>query len=149
MKKLITFICISFICVLSISAQGRKGKEKIKALKISYLTEQLALTSDEAQKFWPIYNNYDNEQHCLRDDFKEKIKKALKTIESISEKDAEELTNAKLAIDKQLYDSKKTFIKKIKEVISYKKILQLQVAEMEFGRKLMSRYRHKKGNSKN
>ena len=48
-----------------------------------------------------------------------------------------------------MYESKKTFIKNIKEVISYKKILQLQVAEMEFGRKLMSKYRHKKGNSKN
>ena len=41
------------------------------------------------------------------------------------------------------------FIKKIKEVISYKKIIQLQIAEMEFGRKLVSRYRHKKGSSKN
>ena len=152
MKKIITFICISLFCILSLSAQGRKGKEKIKALKISYLTEQLALTSDEAQKFWPIYNTYDNEQHRFRNEYKSKIKEAIKTkesIDSISEKDAEELTNAKLVVDKKLYESQKTFIKKIKEVISYKKIIQLQIAEMEFGRKLMSRYRHKKGSSKN
>jgi hypothetical protein len=153
MKKIITFICISLFCILSLSAQGRKGgREKIKALKISYLTEQLNLTSTEAEKFWPIYNVYNQEQHTLRDNYKTLLKSAIKTkgaIDSLNEKDAEKLITLKLTADKQLYESQKNFISKVKKVISYKKIIQLQIAEMEFGRKLMKRYKQKKEGSKN
>lgn len=35
--------------------------EKIKALKIAFITQRLQLTPEEAQKFWPIYDQYDNE----------------------------------------------------------------------------------------
>lgn len=147
MKNLLSILCISFFCIVSFSAQDKRdSKEKIKALKISYLTEQLHLTPDEAEKFWPIYNAYDIEQHDLRSKQRFELKKALKSsdeIEALNESDAEKLITLKLSIDKQLYESQKDFINKIKQVISYKKIIKLHVAEMEFGRKLMSKYRHK------
>ncbi|MDP5105030.1 MAG: sensor of ECF-type sigma factor [Polaribacter sp.] len=147
MKNLIPIICISLFCVFSISAQDKKdSKEKIKALKISYLTEQLNLTSNEAEKFWPIYNAYDLEQHELRSKQRSELKKALKSndeIDALNESDAEKLITLKLSIDRQLHESQKEFINKIKQVISFKKIIKLHVAEMEFGRKLMSKYRHK------
>tara|TARA_B110000503_G_scaffold67195_1_gene105315 strand:- start:91 stop:543 length:453 start_codon:yes stop_codon:yes gene_type:complete len=150
MKKIITFVCISLFCILSLSAQERRGgREKIKALKIAYITEQLNLTTDEAQKFWTLYNVFDKEQHTLRSKHKLEIKKAIKikgAIDSISEKDAENLITTKLVTDKQLYESRKIFTSKVKKVISYKKILKLQIAEREFGWKLMRKYKHKKQN---
>ena len=39
---------------------GRKA-ERIQALKIAFITQRLELSSEEAQRFWPIYNNYENE----------------------------------------------------------------------------------------
>ncbi len=147
MKKIITFIFIGLFCALSLSAQGRKSREKIKALKISYLTEQLALTSNEAEKFWPIYNIYNTEQQSLRNKYRDELKKSIKknhALDSLNENVAEKLVALKLQTDKQLYESKNSFIKNIKKVISYKKIIKLQIAEMEFGRKLMRKYRHKK-----
>ena len=150
MKKIITFIYICLFCILSLSSQNRKGsRDKIKALKISFLTEQLKLTSDEAQKFWPIYNIYEKKQHSLRGKLRLEIKKAIKengAINAISENDAEKLISLKLNTDKKIYEVHKDFIAKIKKIISYKKIIQLELAEMEFGRKLMNRYRHKKRN---
>ncbi len=38
-----------------------KKEEKMKALYVAYITQQLNLTSDEAQKFWPIHAQYDAE----------------------------------------------------------------------------------------
>ena len=35
--------------------------EKIQALKIAFITNKLQLSPDEAEKFWPVYNQYDNE----------------------------------------------------------------------------------------
>lgn len=147
MKNLICILCISFFCTFSFTAQDRKdSKEKIKALKISYLTEQLNLTPKEAQKFWPIYNAYSEAQHDLRNKQRSELKNAINNneeIEALNESDAEKLISLKLSIDKELYESQKDFVNKIKQVISYKKIIKLHVAEMEFGRKLMSKYRHK------
>jgi Spy/CpxP family protein refolding chaperone len=36
-------------------------KDKIRAAEIAYLSRELDLTPEEAQKFWPIYNNYNHE----------------------------------------------------------------------------------------
>ncbi|KAA2244480.1 hypothetical protein F0L74_00415 [Chitinophaga agrisoli] len=40
-------------------------KDKIRAAQIAYLSKQLDLTPDEAQKFWPLYNNYTHEVEQL------------------------------------------------------------------------------------
>jgi hypothetical protein len=42
--------------------------EKIQALKIAFITQKLQLTTDEAQKFWPVYDQYENEIHSLQID---------------------------------------------------------------------------------
>lgn len=63
MKKfvlLFVFISASFSLV---KAQGDKDNrsEKIQALKIAFITQKLELSSDEAQRFWPVYNRYETE----------------------------------------------------------------------------------------
>ncbi|GAA0527058.1 hypothetical protein LX66_0559 [Chitinophaga japonensis] len=40
-------------------------KDKIKSAEIAYLAKQLDLTPEEAQKFWPLYNNYTHEVELL------------------------------------------------------------------------------------
>lgn len=152
MKKIITFIIIALFCTLTVSAQMRKERsEKIKALKIAYLTEQLELTTDEAQKFWPVYNAFDKQQSKLRNAHRSNLRKVIKengTIDGATEEEAKNLIASKLNSDKKLYEAQKDFINKIKGIISYKKIIKLQVAEMEFGRKLMRKYKRKKPDSK-
>ncbi len=61
MKKyiLLLFALGSF---LLINAQKRGGGEdKVQALKIAFITQKLDLTTEEAQKFWPVYNVYEEE----------------------------------------------------------------------------------------
>jgi hypothetical protein len=38
-----------------------KREEKIKALYVAYISQQLNLTPDEAQKFWPLHAQYEAE----------------------------------------------------------------------------------------
>lgn len=61
MKNILLIITI-FLSSITLQAQdGATKKEKIQALKIAFITQKLELTSDEAQKFWPVYNRYDAE----------------------------------------------------------------------------------------
>src|ERR1700749_3555559 len=69
MKRL--YISILFLfTVICASAQTdppveNQKMQNIEALKIAFISRQLELTPDEAQKFWPVYNQYSNEIHVV------------------------------------------------------------------------------------
>ena len=46
--------------------QGGGRPETVEAIKIAYFTRKLNLTPEEAQKFWPVYNQYADELKQLR-----------------------------------------------------------------------------------
>lgn len=68
MKKYLLIILIFFSGFSFAYAQQGNGQrgEKIQALKIAFITQKLHLTSAEAEKFWPVYNEYNNEIKNLR-----------------------------------------------------------------------------------
>ena len=57
-------ILILFLLIAT-TASAQRG-DKIKAYKTAFLTESLELTSDEAEKFWPIYNAHEEKLRTLR-----------------------------------------------------------------------------------
>ena len=60
MKRLIIPILTLFICFNAYSQRDGKMQERIKAQKVAFITERLDLSSKEAQKFWPIYNAFED-----------------------------------------------------------------------------------------
>lgn len=46
-------------------------QEKIQALYVAYVTQQLQLTPDEAQKFWPLHTQFENELKGVKNDLPE------------------------------------------------------------------------------
>ncbi len=139
---------ILFLLITSISfAQGfRDKKDKVKALKVAYITEQLDLTTEEAQKFWPIYNTFDDKQAELRH---EKMRAILDrfepgSVEKLSEKEASALLTQMEAIEENLFTLRKKFIKDLQGVISAKKIIKLKKSEEDFNRRLLKQIREKR-----
>lgn len=45
-----------------------EGREKIKALYIAYMTQELELTETEAQKFWPVHDQFSAEVKAVNKD---------------------------------------------------------------------------------
>jgi hypothetical protein len=142
---------ILFLFSFSFYAQSGKvvdeKREKIKAYKVSFLTTELELTSTEAEKFWPIYNAYDDKQFELRH---QKMKTYMRkldddNINSMSEKDAVALLSQMESTDKELYLLRDKFMTNLKKVLSAKKILKLKKSEDDFNRKLLQQYRDKAG----
>lgn len=48
-----------------------KRQEKIKALYVAYITDQLQLNPEEAQKFWPLHTQFENELKTVKHDMPE------------------------------------------------------------------------------
>lgn len=67
MKQIFTYLLL-LIGTASFAQPGGEGKnaQKVQALYVAYITQELKLTEDEAQKFWPVHAMYDNEIKALR-----------------------------------------------------------------------------------
>ena len=107
----------------------------------------MELTSTEAEKFWPIYNTYDDKQYELRH---EKMKMYLRkldddNISTMSEKEAASLLSQMESADKELYTLRDKYNSNLKKILSAKKILKLKKSEDDFNRKLLKQYRDKAG----
>src|SRR5882762_2227256 len=51
--------------------QDATAKEKIKAARIGLITQRLNLTPEQAQKFWPLYNEFVQKRGDLMKPYKE------------------------------------------------------------------------------
>ncbi|NVJ88694.1 MAG: sensor of ECF-type sigma factor [Flavobacteriaceae bacterium] len=142
--KFLFFILNTVFVLSSYSQMNKESREKIKTLKVAYLTEQLSLTAKEAEKFWPLYNIYYDKQRDLRNSSRNEIRKLVSSrgsIDSIKNTDAKHLIELKLKNDKAIYQAEQDFVDNVSKIISYKKIMKLQIAEREFARQLMRKYR--------
>ncbi len=135
----IASILSSFFLFLSISAFAQKGRgyeemsEQLKAMRVAMITQNLNLSSDEAAKFFPIYNEYSTKR--------ENIKKQLKE----NRRESKNLTGAKLEtslrksfeLREQELTLDKLYFEKFKTVISAEKIVELYHTERQFRRMLL------------
>jgi hypothetical protein len=129
-------------------AQGermREKKEQIKALKVAFLTTELNLTTNEAEKFWPIYNTFDDKQFELRHQKMKAFMKRMEdnSIDKMSEKDASLFLNQMESTEEELFLLRKKFISTLKGILPATKIIKLKKSEEDFNRKLLQQYRDK------
>ena len=77
MKKYILLFALSLGSMLVVKAQDTqpgddtKKQEKIKSLYIAYITQQLELNPEEAQKFWPIHSQFETDLKAVKTDLPE------------------------------------------------------------------------------
>ena len=119
-------------------------KEQIRALKVGFITNELALTSEEASKFWPIYNAYDDKQFEIRHQKMKAYKGRMDAdLDKMSEKEASSLLAQMESNEDELYQLRKKFVANLKGVLPAVKIIKLKKAEDDFNRKLLQQYRNK------
>lgn len=131
-----TIITLCFIALtLNAFAQGKERQERLKALKVAFITEKLEFTADEAQKFWPIYNAIEKKKEALRKE-ERSIRKGL-DFESITDADANKLLNDMLELENKKHDLQSEQVVKLLKVIPAKKIILLKVVEDQFNKRML------------
>lgn len=137
-------LALMLLISFSFYAQGPK-KEKVKALKVAYLTNNLSLTAAEAEKFWPLYNAYDEKQFELRHEKMKMIKEKLDSgsVDDLTDKQASVMISQIESVEDDLYQNRKKFMTSLKTVLSPVKILKLKKAEDDFNKTLLRQYKNK------
>ena len=133
MKKLMYLFVLAIAIPQFVISQGNK----IDQTKIGFITQRLNLTSAEAEKFWPIYNEFRNKSKELkkgrRNDFQD-----MQSGENISDKELETLLSELLQSEQKLLDLRKEYVSKFKQVLPIKKVVLLLQAEREFNKEMIN-----------
>jgi hypothetical protein len=137
MKKLIYVLFVAWIC-LPIQAQDMddaqphdaSAKDKIKAARIGLITQRLNLSPEQAQKFWPLYNEFDQKRAEIRKPFRD----AQKQIDpnKADQKQQQALVELGLKIKQDELNLEKEYSNRMMGVITAQQMLNLRQAERDF-----------------
>ncbi len=123
--KILLIFAWLFCLVPKAHAQG----DKVDALKASFIKKKLELGNTESDKFWPVYNEYNDKIKAIRKNFRQSIHKAP---DNLSDKEAEELYQLDIRSKETEAELHKQYSEKIKNIIGVKKVIALRKAEEEF-----------------
>ena len=135
----IALILVSFSTLAQPADKPQPRKEKIEQLKIAFITKELDLTTEEAEKFWPVYNEMTAALKKEKKARREKNAELKANFETLT--DAEIEKKATEILDSEIAEAKlkKEHTEKIADVIGYKKAVKLLSVEQRFKRELLKK----------
>lgn len=145
MKKITTLILLIFTMVSFGQPERGKMREKIKAEKIAFITQQLDLSADEAEKFWPIYNTFEASTENVKKTYLAPIRQKMRRGTNVSDAEANKLLDNLVTAENKMHEAKVKLVNDLKSAIPAKKIIKLKSVEDAFNRRLLDRLKKFKG----
>ncbi|MNJ94968.1 hypothetical protein D3C87_126720 [compost metagenome] len=141
-KYVLPFFLLFTMCVFG---QG-DNRDKIKALKSQKIAIALKLTSTESPKFWQLYLACEEKIYDVRYNKIRPLMSKLeeKGVDSFTAKDANLYVIQLEAAEEEIFNLKKKLIIDLKPVIGSKKILKFKIAEDDFNKLMLSKFKSNK-----
>lgn len=140
MKNILIVITIFLSALTSLQAQDKNDhREQIKAMKVAFITQELNMSSQTAQKFWPVYNKYEVDKRALHK--RENVD--WDNIGTISDSKAEEMLKEYLTVEREEYVIKRQLFSDLRKILTAKEIVLLHKLEAEFNKKMIQEYRNR------
>ncbi|MDF0716315.1 hypothetical protein PY092_09165 [Muricauda sp. 334s03] len=144
MNKRALILCTLLFGTFLMHAQG-PVRDRIKTLKVAFITEQVGLTSDEAQQFWPIYNAHEETMEDIRRKERTEIHANIARAQELSLNESEQLFDNLLALQFDKQKAEREFLSKLRTVIPAKKVLLMVKAEEDFKKQMIQQFRKRRG----
>jgi len=141
MKTINLFILMLIANSLLAQPNTCKHQEQIKAQKIAFLTQKLDLSVQEAQVFWPIYNEYEKKKDDLIDAQRSLAQKMMKT-DNLSEKEMADLTDKYVELEQAEAKLLADYHIKFKKVLPINKVMILYTSDRMFKRELLKQLKN-------
>lgn len=122
-------------------------REQIQSEKIAFFTEKIGLTLEEAEKFWPVYNEYWSKKNKLIKERKESMNYYIKHSDSMSKKELENIADKYVNYRQEKGELLKEYHKKFKEILPIEKVMRIYMADYDFKSYLLNKL--KEGNKQN
>lgn len=140
--RIILFILCGLIgSTVAVRAQDEAqnpGLERIRAAQIAYLSKELDLSPEEAQKFWPVYNQYSKEVETLIAERKRTMKDLRQNPDPA---DPTAQATQDLKYQQRMLDIKTRYKDQFVKVLPAQKVNTLYRAERDFRQALLREYK--------
>ncbi len=110
----------------------RSTLERFNAQRIAFFTERLRLTPEESQKFWPVYNEYQDEKNKIIERRRELTKNLIQNQRTLSDNEIEELGDKYVATMIEEAELLTTYHARFKEVLPIRKVPRIYYTENQF-----------------
>jgi hypothetical protein len=137
---LITLLIISFSQVLG----QNPNMEKLNAYKIAFFTKRMNLTSQEAEKFWPVYNELQDKKFRIHQEKVLLNRNFNQNGAVMTDKELTEAGDKYIALEVQEASLSQEFHSKFKAVLPPAKIIRLYQAENQYKLQLLSELQDRK-----
>lgn len=141
-KYLITFLLFA-ISGTTIIAQNNQ-QNRINAEKIAFFTRNLDLSSQEAEAFWPVYNDYSNRKAKITQEINSVLRYAGQNFRNMSEEEMEEYGDRLVRLKLQEAELLVEYHKKFKEVLQVDKVMRLYNTENRFKTYLLEQLKQRR-----
>ena len=120
------------------SAAQNPNLEKLNVYKIAFFTRRLNLTSQEAEKFWPVYNEYQKQKNLIQQEKVTLIRDFNQNESTLNDNQLTELGDKLIASIVQESSLAVTFHKKLKEVLPPAKVIRFYQVENQYKAQLLN-----------
>ncbi|TGE06263.1 hypothetical protein [Hymenobacter fodinae] len=131
---------------LTALAQAPAGQQdrlnQLENAKIAYLTDKISLTQDQAQKFWPVYNDFTTKRRDLNRQMRQ-----LRTAspDGLTDEQIKTNLNQAMTLREQEVKLERDYFNKFQKILSIRQVGQLYSAEREFTREVIKRVADRRG----
>lgn len=127
--------------------ERQKRWEEMKAKRAAYFTDRVGLTAEEAQKFWPVYNQLQEAKGKLYQKMRGLQHSNKKNDKGERIMNFEEITDEMINIKVQEANLDKSYHHKFKQILSPEKLYKFYQAERDWGGELLKQI-EKRGEKK-
>ncbi len=143
--KTLSFLALFLLSTIGFTqSKGKKGgpiRERIRSERVAFITDRLSLSAEEAQRFWPVYNQFTDQLEEVKKQQRENRKTTNDKLAVLSDKEVERLLQEELSAQQQIVDLQRKYQVELAKVIPVKKIAMLYKAEHDFKITLLRKMR--------
>lgn len=147
MKKV--FLGATLLCIVAVSAMAQTQsrserkqakKEEIQRLKVEFFNNKLQLSDQEASDFWPVFNQYEEEQDKLKEKYNLKNKK----LELMSDAEVEDFVMGQVQMAEDQAKLRRDYVERFKQILPIRKVAMLPQVNREFKKVLLREMRQRR-----
>jgi hypothetical protein len=137
MKSKIFCLLVPVLFFLTDLSAQNPNLERLNAYKIGFITKRLNLTSQEAERFWPVYNEFQEKKNKIQRERLEIIRNFNQNELNMSDKEMSDAAEMIVALEIREAALTREFHDKVKTVLPPVKILRLYQAENQYRLQLL------------
>ena len=149
LRIILLLVLPMFVQVPKLSSQTKQAErqENLQQQKINFFTENLQLTPSESERFWPVYNDYQNRRDKITRDRNNLMKYFEANKTNMTEAEAGDIISRYVAYQQEETLLLETYTKKFREFLPAKKVMRIYIVELDFKKWLLENLRQNKAQS--